>query len=84
MLMVGALLALAALVRRRAGAARPVALMLAGATGTDFVLTTVQAADLHQSLDGAARWFVLAGALGPLLATGLLVVLALIVPSPSR
>ena len=75
-LMIIALSTLAWLVRSRKAAARPVALLLAGATGTDFVLTAVQAANLHASVEGTAVLFVTAGVMGPLLATTLLVFLA--------
>ena len=83
-LMVVALAGLGGLVRWRKPMARPVALLLAGATGTDALLTAVQAANLHRSVEGAATFFVAAGVLGPLLATGLLVFLADALPRGRR
>ena len=75
-LMVVALSSLGALVRLGKRAARPFALLLAGATGADFLLTTAQALNLHQSVQGAELLFVVAGASGPLIATLLLIALA--------
>ena len=75
-LMVGGLAHLARLVARGSPAAATLALLLAGATATDFVLTTVQALNLHAAVTGLAAAFVLAGMLGPLLATALLLVMA--------
>ncbi|MDP6943320.1 MAG: hypothetical protein QF464_04150, partial [Myxococcota bacterium] len=83
-LMVVALTGLAGLVWWRKALARPVALSLAGATGADFVLTAVQAANLHHSVEGAATLFVAAGVLGPLSATMLLVFLAMTRPEQRR
>ncbi len=75
-LMVGALSGLSLLVWRRRPAARTLAILLAGATSTDFVLTTVQAFNLHHDLTGWAAVFVTAGMVGPLVATLLLAALA--------
>ncbi|MFN3201028.1 MAG: phosphatidylglycerol lysyltransferase domain-containing protein [Bradymonadia bacterium] len=80
--MVFALLGLGRLVRRRPGPARLLAVFLAGATWTDFVLTTVQAFHLHRAVSGWSLAFVLAGMSGPLLATLLLLVMALVLPAP--
>ena len=82
--MVVALSTLAALVRFGHRAARPIAFLLAGATGTDFLLPAVQAANLHRSVEGAAMLFVAAGTLGPLIATLLLVYLADALPARRR
>ncbi|MGB0588450.1 MAG: phosphatidylglycerol lysyltransferase domain-containing protein [Myxococcota bacterium] len=79
--MVVALTALGALVHWGKRGARPLALLLAGATGADFLLTTAQALNLHQSVSGLEALFVAAGALGPLIATGLLIGLADALPS---
>jgi hypothetical protein len=79
--MVVALAALGALVHWGKRGARPLALLLAGATGADFLLTTAQALNLHQSVSGLEALFVAAGALGPLIATGLLIGLADALPS---
>ena len=84
MTMVVALSGLGLLVRAGRSAARPLAFGLAGATATDFVLTTVQALNLHQDLGGLEGLFVLAGMGGPLLATGLLVLLGLVAPLERR
>jgi phosphatidylglycerol lysyltransferase len=75
-LMVLALTALGGLIRRGKRGTRPLALLLAGATGADFLLTTAQALNLHQSMAGAEVLFVAAGALGPLITTVLLLGLA--------
>jgi len=82
--MVGALGGLGTMVWRERPAARPVATFLAGATLTDFILTTVQAFNLHRGLGGWSGMFVFAGMLGPLLATGFLVALAAVAPLPRR
>jgi phosphatidylglycerol lysyltransferase len=79
--MVLALALLGGLVRWGKREARPIALLLAGATGADFLLTTAQALNLHQSVTGAEMLFVTAGALGPLITTGLLVGLADALPT---
>ena len=81
-LMVGALITLGGMVHRGHRLARPLSGLLALATGTDLVLTTVQWLQLHHD---ANRLFVLAGHLGPLLATCLLVAYAVrTVPHQSR
>lgn len=80
--MVAALARLAWLTRRGRPSARMLAIFLAGATLTDFVLTTVQAFNLHADLEGWTRAFVLAGIAGPLSATALLVALAYGAPLP--
>ena len=83
-LMVGALSGLALLVWRERAAARTLAVLLAGATSTDFVLTAVQALHLHEDLTGWAAVFVTAGMAGPLAATALLAALAATRPARPR
>jgi phosphatidylglycerol lysyltransferase len=78
--MVGALSGLGWMVWTRRRASRTLAIFLAGATLTDFILTTVQAFNLHSGLSGFTQIFVLAGMIGPLLATGFLVALAQVAP----
>lgn len=80
--MVVALSALGALVWWRKRIARPMALVLAGATAADLLLTSVQAMNLHQDVAGAELLFVVAGAAGPLIAT--LVLVALFDALPGR
>lgn len=80
--MVVALLGLGRLVRRRPMPARLLAVFLAGATWSDFVLTAVQAFHLHRAVSGWAALFVAAGMAGPLMATALLLTLAVVVPAP--
>ena len=79
--MVLALGGLGAVVRWGKRGARPLALLLAGATSADFLLTTAQALNLHQSVTGLEMLFVAAGTLGPLVATVLLVSLADALPT---
>jgi len=79
--MVLALTGLGAIVRWGKRGARPLALLLAGATSADFLLTTAQALNLHQSVTGLEMLFVAAGTLGPLVATVLLVGLADALPT---
>jgi len=78
--MVVALTILARQVSRGRPSARLLAIFLAGATLTDFVLTTVQVFNLHSHPAGATLLFLLMGMAGPLLATWLLVTLALVAP----
>lgn len=73
--MVGALGGLGVLVRRGRRAARPLSLLMAGATLTDFILTGVQALHLHAAVTGWALAFVAAGAAGPAIATLVLALL---------
>ena len=74
--MVCALTALGRLVRLGRPSAGRLATFLAGATLTDFVLTTVQAFHLHHDLAGGPRLFLAAGICGPLLATIVLTALS--------
>ena len=67
--MVGALGLLGWSLWRGWAVARTGAIFLAGATGTDFVLTLAQVLHLHQQVTGVSAVFVAAGVLGPLLAT---------------
>ena len=67
--MIVALLTLAFLVTRGHWLARPAAICLSGGTLTDLVLTTAQAMHLHHDVEGWPRLFVMAGILGPALAT---------------
>lgn len=72
--MVMALAGLGWMVQKGKKRAHTLSIFLAGATFTDFVLTTVQALSLHQNVTGLATLFVTAGMIGPLFATVLLVV----------
>ncbi|MFT7625447.1 MAG: phosphatidylglycerol lysyltransferase [Myxococcota bacterium] len=83
-LMVGALTGLGRLLWRGSARGRPVAMLLAGATLTDFVLTTAQAFYLHSDVAGGALLFLLAGVAGPLSATALLVLIAAADPRVER
>jgi len=67
--MVCALMALALLVRRGQALAQPMSVFLAGATLTDFLLTTVQAMHLHREPSHWSALFIAMGMAGPLLAT---------------
>lgn len=78
--MVLALLGLARLVARARPVARRLAMLLAGATLTDVVLSTVQALHLHRAVSGWAALFVAAGLAGPLLATLYLWMIAVAAP----
>lgn len=80
--MVFALMGLGRMVARKPAPARLLAVFLAGATWTDFVLTTVQAFHLHRAVTGLSLAFVAAGMAGPLLATALLLTIAATVPAP--
>lgn len=82
--LVVALLALARLVARARPAGRRLALALAGATLTDFVLSTVQALHLHRAVEGPAALFVAAGICGPLAATAYLAAIAAAAPISAR
>ena len=62
--------------------ARSGALFLAGTTLTDFVLTTVQAFNLHQDVSGGPALFVLAGMLGPISASLFLITMHFTAPFP--
>ena len=75
-----ALSGLAWLVRRDHRLAQTLSVFLAGATLTDFLLTTVQAMTLHGELTGWSALFVAAGVAGPLLATLFLGTLAAAAP----
>lgn len=81
--MILALAALARLVWLQKSVARTLGVFLAGATLTDFVLTTAQATHLHREAGGWALLFILAGMAGPALATAFLVALATAAPIPS-
>ena len=76
------LAALGWLIRAGHPVAKPAALFLAGTTLTDFVLTAVQAVNLHQDVSGWQSLFVMAGMMGPLAATVFLVSLHLAAPFP--
>ncbi len=78
--MVLALLGLARLVARARPVARRLAMLLAGATLADVVLSTVQALHLHRAVSGWAALFVAAGLAGPLLATLYLWMIAVAAP----
>ncbi len=82
--MVVALGALAWVVRKGTPLGRLLAIFLAGATLTDFLLTTVQAMHLHQEASGWAMAFIAAGMAGPLLATVFLGTLAACAPFKAR
>lgn len=58
------------------------ALILAGTTLADSILSTVQALSLHNQAEGFAQVFVGAGVLGPVLATLTLLTLAWVNPKP--
>lgn len=75
-----ALLGLARLVARGRPVARRLAMLLAGATLTDLVLSAVQALHLHRAVGGWAVLFVAAGLAGPLLATVYLWMIAIAAP----
>ena len=77
-----ALVSLGYLTWHRKRLAQTVALFLAGATITDFVLTTVQAFNLHQDVSGWPSLFVLAGMLGPLSASLFLLIMHFVAPFP--
>lgn len=81
--MVLALLGLGRLVSRARPVARRLAMLLAGATLTDVVLSTVQALHLHRAVGGWAALFVTAGIAGPLLATLYLWMIAVAAPGRS-
>lgn len=70
--MVIALIGLSFLCRSNHSAAQPMSVFLAGATLTDFVLTTVQALNLNHAVTGYTGLFLIAGMAGPLIATLLL------------
>ncbi len=78
--MVLALAGLSSLTRRASALARPLAFILAGATMTDLVLTTVQAFHLHREPSGGEALFLMAGMAGPALATTFLSLLAWAAP----
>ena len=59
-----------------------IAWVLGGATLADSILSIVQALSLHQTVTDWALVFVLAGVLGPILATGALFTLAWVNPTP--
>ena len=75
-----ALLGLARLVAKARPVARRFAMLLAGATLADFVLSTVQALHLHRAVGGWAALFVAAGLAGPLMATLFLWMIAVAAP----
>ncbi|MCA9541465.1 MAG: DUF2156 domain-containing protein [Myxococcales bacterium] len=79
-----ALWQLARSVARHRPFAPRIALLLAGATLTDFVLSTVQALHLHRAVTGWAALFVAAGLGGPFLATLMLAALAIARPPVPR
>jgi len=68
-LLAAGLLSLSALLKVQHSAAPRLSMFLAGATLTDFVLSTVQAISLHGQVQGWAAVFVAMGILGPALAT---------------
>jgi len=74
------LLGLARLVARKRPIARPLSMLLAGACLADFILSMVQALHLHADATGWAGGFVLAGILGPLVATAVLATIAAVAP----
>ena len=75
--MVLALTGLGTLLWKKKESAHTLSIFLAGATLTDFVLTTVQAFHLHHGVVGWTGLFVLAGAMGPLFATLVLMTLGM-------
>lgn len=75
-----ALFFLAHKVRRQARSARPLAMFLAGTTMTDFLLSSVQALNLHASVGGLKLLLVAIGICGPLLATLMLLAIASMTP----
>ena len=82
--MVLAIGALGRLVHRGRKLARPLAFLLAGATLTDFILTAVQAVSLHADPQGWEQAFLLAGMLGPLTASLLLLTMAATLEVPDQ
>lgn len=79
-----ALFWLARLVARGHPLARAWSMFLAGATMTDFVLSSVQAFFLHRAVTGGAALAVLVGIAGPAAATLTLWTLALVAPIAGR
>jgi phosphatidylglycerol lysyltransferase len=77
-----ALVVLGWLTWRKKRIAQILAIFLAGATITDFVLTAVQALNLHQDVSGWPSLFVLAGMLGPLSASLFLLTMYFVAPFP--
>lgn len=74
--LVGGVAGLGHLVQRGHRHATRLAIFLAGATLTDFVLTAVQTLYLHAYPTGATLLFLLLGVVGPFLATVFLIVLS--------
>ena len=75
-----ALFFLAQKVRRKSRSARPLAMFLAGTTMTDFLLSSVQALNLHASVSGLKLLLVAIGICGPLVATLMLLAIASFTP----
>jgi len=69
--------------RLRSRPSQGVAWVLGGATLADSILSVVQALSLHQAVSGWTLAFVLAGVLGPILATVALCTLAWVNPRPN-
>jgi len=78
------LLGLARLVRKRRPSARPLSMLLAGACMADFILSMVQSLHLHVFVTGWAAVFVLAGIVGPFVATTVLATIATVTPIERR
>jgi phosphatidylglycerol lysyltransferase len=74
------LFGLARLVGKARPSGRRFSMFLAGATIADFVLSLFQALHLHRAVTGWSSLFVILGVSGPLVATAVLVSIALVAP----